>query len=297
MNDSVLKLGVVGLDGHGPVFTDVVNGSASMLPGARVVAAMPVPTVMIPKDALAQNVEKTRALGVEIVEDPAQLAKMVEGILILHDDGSQHLKLASRFAGMGKPIFVDKPFEASVEAARQLVAVCRAAGCPVFSASSLRFSAEMRACLADAEAGAVRSAITYSPFNPKPTMPGWIYYGVHAVEPLFTLMGAGCQEVRCIRSDQGPVAVGTWQDGRLGIAKGTIGGKHGYGFTAWREGATISATVDTSRIYPALLQEIKRFIETGEAPVDPEESVEGIAFLVAANESMAQDGAPVQVSR
>jgi len=295
MNGAVLRLGVVGLDGHGPVFTNVVNGSDPMLPGARVVAAMPVPTVMISEDALAQNVEKTRALGVEIVEDPAQLADRVDGILILHDDGSQHLKLASRFAGLGKPIFVDKPFEARVAAAQELVEVCREAGCPVFSAS-LRFSAEMRACLADPEAGAIRSAMTYSPFNPKPTMPGWIYYGVHAVEPLFTLMGPGCKEVRCIRSDQGPVAVGTWQDGRLGIAKGTIGGKPGFGFTAWREGATISATVDASKIYAALLQEIKRFIETGRPPVDPQESIEGIAFMVAANESMAQNGAPVEVS-
>ena len=201
MNGAILKLGVVGLDGHGPVFTNVVNGSDPMLPGARVVAAMPVPTVMISEDALAQNVEKTRALGVEIVEDPAQLADRVDGILILHDDGSQHLELTARFAGMGKPIFVDKPFEASVEAARQLVAVCRKAGCPLFSASSLRFSVEMQACLADAGAGAVRSAMTYSPFNPKPTMPGWIYYGVHAVEPLFTLMGTGCKVVRCIHSD------------------------------------------------------------------------------------------------
>ena len=103
MNSAVLKLGVVGLDGHGPVFTNVVNGSDPMLPGARVVAAMPVPTVMILEDALARNVEKTRALGVEIVEDPAQLANRVDGILILHDDGSKHLELASRFAGMGKP--------------------------------------------------------------------------------------------------------------------------------------------------------------------------------------------------
>ena len=296
MSGDILRLGVVGLDGHGPVFTNVVNGSDPMLPGARVVAAMPVPTVMIPEDALARNVEKTRALGVEIVEDPARLADRVDGILILHDDGSKHLELAARFAAMGKPIFVDKPFEASVTAARELVSVCRKARCPVFSASSLRFSAEMRACLADAEAGDVRSAMTYSPFSPKPSMPGWIYYGVHAVEPLFTLMGRGCKEVRCIHSDQGPIAVGTWQDGRLGVAKGTIGGKPGFGFTAWREGTTTAATVDSSKIYPPLLQEIKRFIETGEAPVDPEESIEGIAFMAAANESMARDGTPVECS-
>ena len=296
MNGPLLKLGVVGLDGHGPVFTNVVNGSQPMLPGARVVAAMAIPTVMIPEDALARNVEKTRALGVEIVEDPARLAKMVDGILILHDDGSKHLELTSLFAGRGKPIFVDKPLEANVEAARGLVELCQKAGCPVFSASSLRFSVELQACLANPEAGGVRSAMTYSPYKPKPSMPGWIYYGVHAVEPLFTLMGRGCKEVRCVNSDQGPVAVGVWQDGRLGIAKGTIGGMPGFGVTAWRDKATTSATVDTSKIYPALLQEIKRFIETGQAPIEPEESIEGIAFMVAANESMAQNGKPVEVS-
>ena len=296
MNGAVLKLGVVGLDGHGPVFTEVVNGSHPMLPGARVVAAMAIPTAMISEDALARNVEKTRQLGVEIVEDPARLAKTADGILILHDDGSKHLELTALFAGMGKPIFVDKPLEANVEAARGLVEVCRKAHCPVFSASSLRFSVEMQACLANPEAGGVRSAMTYSPFKSKPSMPGWIYYGVHAVEPLFTLMGRGCKEVRCVNSDDGPIAVGVWQDGRLGIAKGTIDGMPSFGVTAWRDKATTSATVDASKIYPALLKEIKEFIETGRAPVAPEESVEGIAFMVAANESMAQDGKPAEVS-
>jgi len=296
MNDAPLKLGVVGLDGHGPVFIDLVNGARPMLPGARVVAAMAVPTVMISEDELARNVEKTRQLGAEIVEDPARLAEAVDGILILHDDGSKHLELTSLFAGMGKPIFVDKPLEANVQAARRLVEVCREADCPVFSASSLRFCAEIQACLADALAGGIRSAMTYSPFSSKPTMPGWIYYGVHAVEPLLALMGRGCREVRCVMSEAGPVAVGAWQDGRLGIARGTIGGIPSFGFTAWRDRATTSATVDASKIYPALLNEIKRFIETGEAPVAPEESIEGIAFMVAANESMAQDGKPVAVS-
>jgi len=296
MSSAVLKLGVVGLDGHGPVFTDVVNGSHPMLPGARVVAAMAIPTVMISEDALAGNVEKTRHLGVEIVEDPARLANAVDGVLILHDDGSKHLELTALFVGFGKPVFVDKPLEANVEAARGLVEVCRTAQCPIFSASSLRFSAEMQVCLANPEAGDVRSAMTYSPFQSKPTMPGWIYYGVHAVEPLFTLMGRGCKEVRCVNSEDGPIAVGVWQDGRLGIAKGSIGGVPGFGFTAWRDKDTTSAAVDASKIYPALLKEIKRFIETGKAPVPPEESIEGIAFMVAANESMAQNGAPVQVS-
>ena len=293
---STLRVGVVGLDGHGPVFINQINGPDPNLPGARVTTAMPIPSAMISQDELAQNIKKTQQLGVEIVEDPAQLAEVVDGILILHDDGSQHLELTALFVGANKPIFVDKPLEVTVETAKALVDLCKREKCPLFSASSLRFSEEMQKCLANTEAGKIRSAMTYSPFTPKPSMPGWIYYGVHAVEPLFTLMGSGCTEVRCVNSDEGPIAVGVWQDGRLGIAKGTIGGMPSFGVTAWRDKATTSATVDASKIYPALLKEIKRFIETGKAPVAPEESIEGIAFMVAANESMAQNGKPVEVS-
>ena len=55
-------------------------------------------------------------------------------------------------------------------------------------------------------------------------MPGWIYYGIHGVEPLFSLMGPGCKEVRCIYSEYGPAAIGTWEDKRTGIVKGICEG-------------------------------------------------------------------------
>lgn len=292
MMDVSLKLGVVGLDGHGPVFVKGVNGSDGMLPGARVVAAMSPSSVMISPSELERNVEATRQQGVALVESPAELAGMVDGILILHDDGSRHLELASQLAGFRKPMFVDKPMEVGVASARALIDLCREARCPVFSASSLRFSEELQRCVATTE-GNVHAAMTYSPFAPKPTMPGWVYYGIHAVEPLFRLMGCGCREVRCVDSAQGPVAVGTWRDGRLGVAKGIVGGPPSFGFTVWSNQATTSTVVDASRIYRALLGEIKRFIETGQAPVAPEESIEVIAFMVAANESMRRSGEPV----
>jgi hypothetical protein len=51
--------------------------------------------------------------------------------------------------------------------------------------------------------------------------------------------------------------------------------------------------VDPQYIYPALLREVKAFIETGKSPVDPDQSVQVVAFMEAANESMAQGGKPV----
>ena len=288
-----MNLGIVGLDGHGPVFADVVNGSEPQIDGVRVVAAMPVPSVMIDDARLAENVEKTRALDIEIVDTPDALAAGVDGILILHDDGSKHLELVRQFADKGKPLFVDKPVEASAAAAAELVRVCREAGCPVFSGSSLRFSVEMQQCLSRQGDAAVLSALTFSPYSPKPTMPGWIYYGIHAVEPLYAIMGPGCREVRCTMSTSGPMALGVWADGRIGAARAIEGGPWEYGFTAWRTDGVQTAKVDASRIYPELLKNIKAFFETATAPVDPAESVEVIAFMEAANRSMAEDGAAV----
>jgi predicted dehydrogenase len=291
----IIRLGIVGLDGHGPAFAREVNGPVGKLDGARVVVAMPISSVMVSKEVLEDNVEKTRALGIKIVHKSEELASNADGILILHDDGSQHLALAKRFVSLGKPIFVDKPLEVSTGKARALVELCRENRCAVFTASSLRFSLELRKTLENEEGGRILSAMTYAPYTQKPTMPGWIYYGIHAVEPLYALMGSGCREVHCVSSDSGPVAIGTWEDSRLGIARAISAGEHGYGFTVWKEHTTEVAKVDSSCIYEQLLKKIKAFVETGIPPVDVEESVEVVAFMEAANESMARGGNPVSV--
>jgi len=290
------KVGIVGLDGHGPVFAQQVN-EARAVQGMKVVAAMPYPSVMVSKKQLAANVEIVRKLGVAIANTPEELAAGVDGILILHDDGSKHLELARMFADKGKPIFIDKPLEASAARARAILDLCRKHKTKIFSASCLRFTLEMQKVLADRNGGKILSAMTYSPFLLRPTMPGWIYYAIHAVEPLYALLGPGCREVRCVNHKQGPVAIGTWKDGRMGIARGicSSAGTHGYGFTVWREKKNESARIDIGKIYHELLKRIKSFFETGKAPVPPEESLEVIAFMEAANKSMANNGRPAMV--
>ncbi len=42
MNGYEIKLGIVGLNGHGPVFVNEVNGPVPKLNGVHVVVAMPV---------------------------------------------------------------------------------------------------------------------------------------------------------------------------------------------------------------------------------------------------------------
>ena len=297
MNAKIIRFGIVGLEGHGPVFAEHVNGEGADVEGARVTAAMTVPSTMFPPDVLAAGEQKARDLGIEIVDEPEALADKVDAILVLHDNGARHLEDVRRLAPLGKPLFIDKPLEVSAARAAELVRLCAQNNCPVFSASSLRFSVEIQKALGNEGDGPVRSALAWSPFSQRPEIPGWFYYGVHAVEPLYTLLGSGCQEVRCVRSDQGAVAVGLWNDGRLGVARAVSTQAHGYGFTVWRDRSTRTAVINTRFIYPGLLKQIRSFAATGVSPVDPAESVEGMAFLQAANESMDRDGAAVALAQ
>lgn len=281
--EKIIKLAVFGLDGHGPGFTHQVN---TLMSNARVVKAMPYPTAMIDEKQLAVNIESTRKDGVEIVEELAQLTKDVDGILVLQDDGSQHLEMARQLVSYGKPVYVDKPIEVTAAKAQELVELYRRHSCPLFSGSALRYTPEMKAVKADTEAGAILGAMTWSPFMQNNRMPGWIYYAIHAVEPLFELMGPGCEDVRCVPGQYGPTAIGRWADGRTGIARATSGGVHGYGFTVWHEKKTSTTTVAMDTIYQGLLDAIVGFFRTGVAPTPIENEVEVISFMEKANADM-----------
>ena len=281
-----LRLGVVGLDGHGAVFIPEINKPDSPVKGARVVAALPWSSRLVDKEPHEKTTAGIRAQGVEIVGNAGQLAAAVDGVLILENDGSQHLELAKMFDGFGKPVFVDKPLEITTVKAAELVERYRRNNCPLFSGSALRYTPEMKRVKEATADGAVVSAMTWSPYLQNECMPGWIYYAIHAVEPLFELMGPGCTRVECHAGAHGPTAVGYWADGRMGIAKATTGGVHGYGFTVWREKNTVTTGIAMDGIYQGLLESIVAFFRTGVPPTPPEEEVEVISFLEKANAAM-----------
>ena len=98
-----------------------------------------------------------------------------------------------------------------------------------------------------------------------------------------------------VPSETGPCAVGTWEDGRLGVVRAMACGTWGYGFTAWCENKVVQAAVDASKIYGELLKQVFAFFQTGMSPVDPDHTVEIIAFMEAANASAEAGGQPVAV--
>lgn len=209
-------------------------------------------------------------------------------------DGRQHLGQFDQMA-VGKPVFIDKPFAVMTADAATIIERAAATGTPVMSCSALRF-AEGIAELAQSRDD-ILACEAYGPAPILPDYPGYFWYGIHGAEILFLLMGAGCQSVRTLAAGQMDVISGAWPDGRTGLVLGTRFEGYEFGcLVHTRTGARLGIAKDTPPYHASLLREIVRFFQNGQAPVDARETYQIVAFLEAADQSKAENGALVAVS-
>jgi len=119
------------------------------------------------------------------------------------------------------------------------------------------------------------------------------FYGIHGIEPLYVLMGTGCETVARIQTKDTDLVSGVWKGGRVGTYRASAVIRRNLGRWPLVEGNCSKAA---GRGYEELLQEIGRFFKTGKSPVNPDETIEIFAFMEAADASKNQGGAPVALS-
>jgi len=297
-----LRIGIIGLDtSHVVAFTRSLNDPShkDYVPGGRVVAAYKGGSPDL--KASAGRVDRFTAelqekYKVKIVDSIPALCEMVDAILLESVDGRVHLEQARQALRSKRPIFIDKPLAASFADARGIALLARESGTPWFSSSSLRFAPAFQQALRDTMGGRIHGVETYGPASLEPTNPGLFWYGIHAVESLFTMMGPGCVSVAMTSNDDFDLAVGVWKDGRIGTVKGLRKGKEDYGALIYREKGVYHVPVQDVSYVP-LVREIMEFFKTGKPPVTPEETLEIMAFMDAAERSRQQGGVPVKLSQ
>lgn len=293
----MIRLGVIDFDtSHVVEFTKRLHRQGvpeeQWVDGARMVAGWPGESQMMP-ERIGPYTEQLRELGVEIVDRPEELLGRVDGVLIESQEGAAHLPRARPFLEAGVPLFIDKPFTNSVHDALEIARLASQHGAPVFSSSSLRFAPELVALLEDREAlGPIHGAATWSPASTHPRNPGLFHYGIHGVEPLYTVMGSGCREVWCASEPGGEVVMGRWQDGRIGTIRGIRSGAAPFGVTLFAEKGVRTVALETRFIYRELLRQIVTFFQTGRPPVPLSQTVQIVAFMEAALHSASHEGAP-----
>jgi len=297
-----IKIGIIGTDtSHVPAFTKLLNdkNDPNHIPGARVVAAYKggsadVESSRTRVDRFAEEI--ITKYGVELVNSIEELCRKVDAVLLESVDGRPHLAQIKPVIAAKKPVFVDKPFAASYRDAAEIVRLAKAAGVPVFSSSSLRYAADVQAIKSSDKHGGIVGAFAYGPENLEPHHPDLFWYGIHAVETLYTLMGPGCESLTRVKTESGDTVTGKWKDGRIGTMRGLIQGKQDYGAVAFGQKATLATPLPMKVDYRPLLVEIIKFFQTGVPPIQPEETLEIMAFMEAADLSKARGGAAVMLT-
>ena len=292
---NLLKAGIVGLDAHALSWTKIINNpdAAGAIAEMQVVAAVPGGSPDIPQsmELLAKCRREIGTLGVEIVQTVEQLLPKVDVVMILSIDGRKHLSEVRPVFAAGKPVFIDKPLAASLADAVEIFRLARKHDVPCFTSSSLRFSDRTINIRDDPKLGEVIGCDQYAPCPLEPNHADFFWYGIHGVEPLFTIMGRGCVSVTRVQTEGTDIAVGVWDDGRIGTVRGIRAGKRGYGSTIFgTKGIVAGGGFDG---YEPLIMEIVEFFKTGKPPVLPEETLEIFAFMEAADESKRQGGRAV----
>jgi len=292
-----IRLGIIGTDtSHVVVFTQMFNDPANPehVPGARVVAAYKSGSPDI--DSSWSRVDKyadelRTKWGLEMVPDIATLCRKVDAVLLESNDGRKHLPQAREVFAAHKPVFIDKPLASTLEDAREIARLSREAGVPFFSSSSFRFGGIAKGL----KAPDINGAIVWGPGPLEPHHQlDLSWYAIHPIELLYTLMGTGCQEVTRVATENSDDMVGRWKDGRVGSVRANR--PHGQeGAVVFRGNKMMQSDNTMKDKYGPLLREILKFFETGKPPVAPEETLEIIAFMDAAQRSKEAGGKPMKL--
>ncbi|MFV2069264.1 MAG: Gfo/Idh/MocA family protein, partial [Pirellulales bacterium] len=194
-----LKAGIIGLDAHALPWTKILNDpkAPGELADMVVVAGYPGGSPDIPHsmELLEGSVGPIAELGVEIVDSIEDLLEKVDVVMVLSIDGRKHLEQARPVFAAGKPVFIDKPIAGSLANAIKIFRLAKKHNVPCFSSSSLRFAKRTIGIRQDAKLGELVGCDQYAPCSLEPHHPDFFWYGVHGVEPLFTIMGTGCVSV------------------------------------------------------------------------------------------------------
>lgn len=218
-----------------------------------------------------------------IVERPEDVIGQVDAVIIGTDKGWEHVDRARPFIEAGLPMFIDKPLCDNVE---DLKTFCKwiKEGARIMSSSCLRYMKEyIPYQLSTHELGDLR-------YINMTMNKSWERYGIHALEPVFTITGPGYVSVRNTGGINNNILHLTHKRG-IDINLALIYDAAGSPMKII--GTKESVTVPTKDSYFAFHKQLDKFVEYLETDVLPypfEETVELMEIIIAGIRSREEGG-------
>ncbi len=220
-----------------------------------------------------------------IVSRPEEIIGEVDAVIISTDDGTDHVRRVRPFVEAGLPVFVDKPLATTRGELAQFIH-WRRGGARILSSSGRRYMAE----LSELRGRSWRWLTSL-------TCKTWERYGIHALEPLYTVTGPGLTHVRSDSQDGSDIVYCRHRNGTQATvaaihdATGSFGVIHAYG----TEGEIVLRGSDTYQTFRAQLLAIIEWLRSGIDPYPFDETIELMAILIAAQDSRARGGELISV--
>jgi predicted dehydrogenase len=296
----MIKVGIIGLDtSHSVEFPKRMQApdcpEADRVTGLRAVTCLRFETPFQNKEGLDKRQTQLEAWGVKVTDSFDEAAAGCDAYLLEVNDPAFHLDYFRKLAGLGKPVFLDKPLAGSLEDGREILRLAKHHHTRVWSGSALPFSPALVEALEPF--ATVNLTHVYGALGKAPAGDSLIWYGVHTFETLQRIMGPGAKSVMAHENGAETVALVDYGSGRQGLVE-CVAGSYSYGGRAHgadKAGAPLMKTFALPASYPALLKAIKGFLEGGPAPVSMTTTFEGLAIMAAARQSI-ETGKPAPVA-
>lgn len=212
-----------------------------------------------------------RACGVEVVADPSDVAREVDGVMVLTEDPQLHVPHSIASLDAGIPTFIDKPLAGDEQQARSIADRADSADAPWFSCSVIRFDPILDALRRsiDADYGGVQSVYVQVPLRAH-------LYASHAVEAMAMIMGSlEAVKVSALETANKDVVVVDLADGRSATLENN-GSVERISYTAiiqsrLREHVWVGE--DFGLMNTRFLRAFIDFVRTRRPPVSPQESL------------------------
>ena len=303
------RIGIIGLDtsqvtmiiSHinnitGPGYDVVQPIWDSSFEGFRVTAAYPYGSKKIESSIkqIPTYVEKMKENGVELVDSIQALLSRVDAVMLMTFDGHPRVEQAMEVIKAGKPLFINKPFAASLKDVIKIMDTAKKYNCPIFSSSPTRYLKGAQTAR-NGSIGDIMGADSYSGCPLEPTHPDFYWYGIHGIEILFTMMGKDCHTVQRRHTQNTDHIVGIWDNDRMGTYRGIRKGKVTHSGVAYGLNEILPAGSFNDVGHRPLVIDMLKFFKTGISPVEIEETLAIHVFMEAADESKRQGGIPISM--
>lgn len=282
-----IRVGIIGLDtSHAIEFPRRMQApdldAAMKVPGLRAATCLRFATPFQNEEQLDGRQKQLEQWGVKVTRTFEEAVKGVDALMLEINDPAFHLEYFERCAGLGLPIFLDKPMADTIASGRKIADLARKHGTRVFSSSSLRFvQALEEACTAVPKPV---MASVYGPLGKAPAGSSVVWYGVHAFEMLQRALGRGAAAVLAKRDALGAAVVVRYPDARRGLVELTEN-SYLYGGCLRALDKAAPFVVNLDRAYTEELVKVAAFFRGGPAPVAMEDTLEVMAMLDASERS------------